>query len=401
MKIAVACSGLGHVARGVEAWAADLGRTLFERGYSVVLCKGGGTVEAPYQRVLPCLQRMAARTQYLAKWTKRGFWRLYLGSAYQLEEATFTWHLLKLLRRETIDILHVQDPHIALFVQHANRLGWVPTRTVYGNTTNEPMEFLRKISYLHHVAPYHLETAREAGVWRPTWTLIPNFIDTDLFHPGRCDALRAELGIPTDAFVVLTAAAIKRDHKRVDHLIEEFSRLLNAHPDLPAWLVVAGGREPETDEVIQRGREILGDRVRFLVQFPRQRMPELYRAANLFVLCSLREMFGVVLLEAAASGLPILVHDEPVLRWVVGPGCEHVDMTQPGAVARALRTWVDDGARRQERGALARQYCQEHFSRDKVIDQILQYYRFVLSHDRPQAMVRNETMEASSELTCR
>ena len=154
--------------------------------------------------------------------------------------------------------------------------------------------------------------------------------------------------------------------------------MLEAHPDLPAWLVVAGGAEPETHEVIQLGRELLHGRVRFLVEFPRQRMPDLYRAADGFVLCSLREMFGIVLCEATASGIPCLVHDDPVLRWVVGPGGDPVNMSRPGLL-QVLYSYLRDMPRRQKVGALARHYCLEHFSRNKVIDQILQYYRFVLS----------------------
>ena len=46
MKICIAASGLGHVARGIEAWAADLGAALAGRGLEVTLCKGGGEAEA-------------------------------------------------------------------------------------------------------------------------------------------------------------------------------------------------------------------------------------------------------------------------------------------------------------------------------------------------------------------
>jgi len=41
MRITIASSGLGHVARGIEAWAADLGRALAQRDLDVSLCKGG------------------------------------------------------------------------------------------------------------------------------------------------------------------------------------------------------------------------------------------------------------------------------------------------------------------------------------------------------------------------
>jgi 1,2-diacylglycerol 3-alpha-glucosyltransferase len=397
MKIAVASSGLGHVARGVEAWAEDLGRALFEHGHSVVLCKGGGTAESPYERVIPCLQRFAPAAQRLSKWTRRGLWRLRLGSVYELEQATFTWHLLKLLRRESIDVLHVQDPTVALFVQQAHRLGWAKCRTILGHGTEEPLEFLRKITYLQHLMPYHLDAARNAGVWKPTWTAIPNFIDTEVYTPGRCDALRTELGIPMDGLVVLTAAAIRRNHKRIDYLLNEFAELRRMAPDLPAWLVVAGGREADTDELLTYGHRLLGDRLRTLVAFPRERMPELYRAADLFALTSLFEMMGIALIEASATGLPCVVNKHPVLEWIIGAGGETINMSQPGALARCLHSWLVNARRRRERGALGRQHCVENFSRDTVVDQIVDYYRLVLSHDRAHPVMRAETLTASSE----
>lgn len=396
IRIAVASSGLGHVARGVEAWAADLGRALAVRGEQVVLCKGGGSIEADYERVLPCWQRTAPRTQHLARWTKHGLWRWGLSSTYELEEATFTWNLLKVLRCDRIDILHVQDPHIAFFVQRANQLGWVRTRAILGNGTNEPYPFLKRIKYLHHLAPYYLEEAKAAGIWKPTWTAIPNFIDTDVFRPDQGLALRSELGIPASGLLVLCAAAIQRTHKRIHHLLDEFHCLVQKNPALPVWLVIAGGRESDTDEIVAYGRAKLADRVRFLVQFPRARMPQLYASANIFALCSLREMLGIVLLEATASGLPCLVHRHPVLEWAAGAGGKVVDMGEPGALTAAMLEVLSNPETRCELGRKGREYCQATFSRDRVVDQILSYYRFVLSHDRPAGRSRYKNVMAST-----
>jgi len=383
IRIAIACSGLGHITRGIEAWASDLGRVLADRGENVTLFKGGGSIEAEYERVLPCWQRMAPRTQALARWTKHGLWRWGLSTTYELEEATFTWNLLKELRRNRIDILHVQDPQIGLFAQRAHQLGWVPTRVILGHGTNEPYPFLKKIKYLQHLAPYYLKEAETAGYWKPTWTAIPNFIDTDLFRPGKGIAVRSELGIPPDGLVVLCAAAINRGHKRIHYLVAEVDTLLRRNPELPVWLVVAGAQESDTGEIVRQGRAKLGDRIRFLIDFPRARMPELYSSADVFTLCSLREMLGIVLLEAASSGLPCLVHRHPVLEWVTGPGGIAVDMEKPCALADALLQLLGKSATRLEVGRQARDYSQANFSRGRVVEQILSYYRFVLTHDRP------------------
>lgn len=375
MRVAVASSGLGHVSRGIETWAADLAGALRGRGVAVTLFKGGGRADdGDGECVVPCWQRAEARTEALVRRLPRAIgWRLGLGGTYSVEQATFAMHLLPHLRRKRIDILHVQDPQVALLVQRAGKLGLVPTRVILGHGTEEPLKFIRKIGYLQHLAPWHLEEARRAGVWKPTWRAIPNFIDTDQFRPGD-GALRGELGIPADAAVVLTAAAIKRGHKRIDYLVEEFSRLRQDQPELPIWLVVAGGWEAETDELVRWGKQVLGDRVRFLVRFPRARMPELYRAADVFVLCSLKEMMPIALLEAAASGLPCLVHSHPVLSWMIGSGGRAIDMTAQGALAGSLGLLLKDRSACGAAGREARSYCVQNFSRDRVVDQILDYY---------------------------
>lgn len=379
LRISVASSGLGHVSRGIEAWADDLAAALSARGSDVILYKGAGPANRSYERVVPCLRREDPLTLRLLRWLpKRLTWRVGLASGYGIEQTTFALNLVRLLRRERADVLHVQDPQVAVIAQRARRMGLIRARTILAHGTEEPPEFLKRVQYLQHLAPWHLDRVREAGAWKPTWTAIPNFIDTDRFSPGHSESLRAELGIPADGLVVLTAAAIKRDHKRIDYLLSEFARLRAEAPDLPAWLVVAGGWEAQTDELVAEGRRLLGDRVRFLVRFPRQRMPELYRAADAFVLCSLFEMMPIALIEAAASGLPCVVNRHPILEWMTGPGGVRIDMSAPGELARALAALFADPRRHGELGRAAREHCSRNFSRDAVVDQILGYYRRVL-----------------------
>lgn len=380
-RLCIASSGLGHVSRGIEAWAHDLGHALAQRGHDVTLCKGGGEATEKLEYVASCLQRGSAGTARLLKWLpKKGSWRLGLGSGPDIEQTTFAWSLLRLLRRRRIDLVHVQDPHVALLMQRASLLGLTKSRVILGHGTEESLAFQSKITFLQHLAPWHLEEARAVGVWKPTWTAIPNFIDVAQFSPGDTGGLRAELEIPSDAVVTLAAAAIKRGHKRIDWLIGEFAELRKRRPDLPLWLVVAGGREAETDELIAEGRRHLGDRVRFLVRFPRERMAELYRASDVFTLASLKEMMPIALLEATGCGLPCLVHPHPVMRWMIGPGGRTVDMTAPGALAGVLIELASDPSERARLGAAGRRHCVENFGKQRVVDQILEYYQFVLGH---------------------
>lgn len=394
LRIAVASSGLGHVARGVESWAADLGDALAGRGFAVTLFKGGGVPASKHEVVISCLQRESATSGWIDRWiSKRGRWRLGLGTRYDVEQTTFAVRLIRYLRRQRFAILHVQDPMVARLAQQASQIGLIPTRVILANGVGESRNFLSKMTYLQHLAPWHLEEAKDAGCWRSTWTAIPNFIDTDVYHAGRGDSLRDELGIPRDALVVTTASALRRTHKRIDYLLKEFARLRELSPDLPVWLIIAGGWDEDAEGLISEGKALLGDRVHFLVRFPRERMPDLYRASDIFVLCSLMEMLGIVLLEASASGIPCLVHNYPVLEWVVGPGGLTIDMDRQGVLSEAMAGLLASADRRRELGELARRHCMEHFSKDRVLDQILEYYDFVMKNPEHNSPSRQPQLD--------
>jgi len=84
---------------------------------------------------------------------------------------------------------------------------------------------------------------------------------------------------------------------------------------------------------------------------PPDGMADLYRASDAFVLASLWESFGRVLVEALSHGVPCLAHDDAVMRWVLGDAGETADLTRQGSVARWLNALsteqLSDAARRR------------------------------------------------------
>src|SRR5207249_2813944 len=126
------------------------------------------------------------------------------------------------------------------------------------------------------------------------------------------------------------------------YLIGELARARTERRDLSIYLIIAGGAEADTDSLLALGREKLDRRFIPLVRFPRPRMADLYRAADIFVLPSLREMMPIALLEATASGLPCIVNDHPSLAWIVGNGGCSIDMAKDGALSGAICSLADD-----------------------------------------------------------
>ena len=221
-----------------------------------------------------------------------------------------------------------------------------------------PTAPVRTAAVMGRFAFLQLLTQSAADAWGPqrpdgqSVFMVPNFIDTERFHPGDQDAARARFGLPPGRPIILCCAAIRRFHKRIDVLLHAFAAVCR-EPGTDAMLVIAGGREPDTEALIAEGQLLLGQRVRFLPDLPRDHMPDLYRCADAFVLVSLQEMFGIVLLEALASGLPVLCNDTPDFRAIVGPGGLFADLSLESGVTRGLSELLDPVTRAKlaQRGA--------------------------------------------------
>jgi 1,2-diacylglycerol 3-alpha-glucosyltransferase len=279
LRIAIASSGVSHVKRGIETWAVDLARALRARGTEAVLFQGSGE-EGEHRITIPCLTRGSARNDALSRRAPGVFWRLGLKSSYEIEQTTFALNLLRSRKANRFDILHTQDPHLARILDRAHRAKLFSPRVLLAHGTEEPPEYLAGFSYLQHLAPQHAEEIRDYQKPGMRWFVGPNFVDTDRFRPGRNPALRSRLGIPEDAFVVVTTAAVKRHHKRIDYLIDEFATFANlASGD--THLIVAGASTDDTPQLQEQAHDKSGRKIHFLLDRPHEEMPDILRAGDL------------------------------------------------------------------------------------------------------------------------
>ena len=143
-------------------------------------------------------------------------------------------------------------------------------------------------------------------------TLIGNGVDTMRFSSASRSIdqqVRARYGIGGDR--VLLAVGGIEERKNSFRIVEAFRQVLNVHRD--AQLVIAGGASlldhaayRAQVEALIAADPVLDRAVRRLGPMPDAEMPSLYRLANALVFPSVKEGFGLVVLEAMASGTPVV-----------------------------------------------------------------------------------------------
>jgi len=157
--------------------------------------------------------------------------------------------------------------------------------------------------------------------------LIPNGVDITRFRPGKAE--RAAFGLPSGAPIVLMVSALIASKN-----VREGVAAVAAIPD--AVLVVAGDG-PLRAEIHDYARQLLPDRFINLT-VPADRMPNLYRAADVFLHLSVDESFGNVFLEAMATGLPVVAYEYGRTRWIVGDHAFFADRSDPASLPAKLES---------------------------------------------------------------
>jgi glycosyltransferase involved in cell wall biosynthesis len=152
---------------------------------------------------------------------------------------------------------------------------------------------------------------------------------------------RKGLGLPENKKIALMVSALIGS-KRVDKAIEAVARINDLH------LVVAGDG-PERDKIALLAAQLLPGRFTRVTLAPGD-MPRLYHSADVFLHMSQAEAFGNVFVEALACGLPVVAHDIPRHRWVVGDTGFFADTESVDATASALHLALASGSgERQKR----------------------------------------------------
>ena len=230
---------------------------------------------------------------------------------------------------------------------------------------------LRRVEGLTSCSPELAARVQRIGFPSERSDVIPYGVDGELFSPdaGRRGIWRARLGIPAEAPMLLGVGRMATK-KGFHLLIEALPALFSALPE--AHLVLAGGGD-RLDE-FRRGASVFAGRVHFPGAVLHDTLPDLYRAADLFVLPAVHDAKGNVdglpnvILEAMATGLPVVGSRVSGLPTAIAEGVNGWLVAEHSVadLIRVLPEALADRRRLAQYGEASRQRAKREFSWESV-----------------------------------
>lgn len=327
-KVFLACSGLGRIHRGYESFTQECFNALVNsEEFDLYLYKGAGG-NGPREQRVPSISRTSSTTRLLSQVVGR--------DSYWLEQASFVASLIPALLLRKPDIVYFSDGTIGNILwrlRHALRLKF---RLLFSNggPLAPPFPRFDMVQQLSHT---HLQSAVNAGQDESRQVLVPYGFQEPLrtTPPTRKEVLatRSALGLPIDRSIVVAVGNINASHKRMDYVVREVGSMGSDRP----YLVMLGQMDAESPAIRELAVGVLGDE-NFTMQTVRaEEVPDYLTAADAFVLASLSEGFGRVVVEALLSYVPCVVHDYALMREILQDDGIYCDATTPHALAKRLR----------------------------------------------------------------
>ena len=271
-------------------------------------------------------------------------------------------------------------PHVVMF----HTLGEVKNRA--RRAEREPVariqaerEIVRRADRLICATPHERDfLSRWYGADPDCVRVVPGGVDLDHFRPGDQAAARRSLGLGAGPLILFVGRL--EPLKGVDILVRAVAA---ADLDRPVRLLIVGGGPQdrgERERLEALCREVgIADRVQFRDAVSRAQLPRYYQAADLCLVPSYYESFGLVAVEALASGTPVIATRVGGLQYTVRDGRTGylISWRCPEPFAERLEALLANGDLRRRFSRAARESVQ-HLSWAAVADQVIQVYEDLL-----------------------
>jgi glycosyltransferase involved in cell wall biosynthesis len=207
----------------------------------------------------------------------------------------------------------------------------------------------------------------------------------DALHAGL-----ARLGIGARPYALFVGNP--KPHKNLENVLRSFALAVPRVPAIEPELVCVGARGDGSKRLELLARQLgIADRVRFLGHLPQQDLPAVYQGATVFLYPTLYEGFGLPVIEAMASGVPVVTSDSSSLVEIAQDAAEIVSPFDVEQIAAAIARLLGDPAQRAE---LARRGLRraDDFGWPRAAEKTLEVYAQALRGPAPASDLDDQTL---------
>ncbi len=204
------------------------------------------------------------------------------------------------------------------------------------------------------------------------------------------DATLSELGVRRPYVLFVGNAA--KPHKNLDNVVKAYGRARRRVEGFDAPLVCVGEREGVEFKIRQRAEQLgIPGEIHLLGKVPGEVLPAIYQGASLFLYPTLYEGFGLPVIEAMASGVPVITSDTSSLKEI-GEGYAHlVDPLDVEAMADAIGMLMSDEEHRRSLAKLGRRRAKDFYWRRAAERTLEVYETTIASHSRHPLLRKRRT----------
>lgn len=358
---------------GVSSYIVALSKVLRHRGHRVIVASGGG--------VLVDMLRTAGIDHWHAS--------LHTSAEFSLQVVGATRVLAQHLRQEPVDLIHAHTRVGQLVADRLWRQLRIPVVTTWHGffrpnlgrrlwpCTGAVTMAISDPVYQHLRQDFHVPPER--------LRLIPNGVDVEHFahrpDPAAVQSWRARWGLPERGAIIGGMGRLASGRvKGFDVLLLAMRRLAQQRPDAHVLIVGDGPRRPFLDQKIIDLN--LRERVHFTGPVMDVRVPLALMDVFAFPV-RWKEGFGLALIEAMATGLPVVASRTGAITSVIEDGVHGrlVSVEDDQALANVLLHLLQDPAGAQRLGRAGQERVRQAFSLGRLVDQVEAVYREVTKHE--------------------
>ena len=271
-----------------------------------------------------------------------------------------------------------------------NRVAQAPDEVASSRRVEAEKRLIREADRI--IAATQAEVAQIQWLYRENTDrveVIPPGVDTSRFYPISVDEAKEFIGLPSDTKVILYVGRIE-PLKGIDTLMRAVATMKEAgvNDRFPFSVAIIGGELEDEGAGVSvemerltslRETEGVGDNVNFLGSRDQDTLQYYYSAAEVVVVPSHYESFGLVALEAMACGTPVVASETGGLAFLVRDGETgfHIPAGDSASLAQRLTDLLENDELRTRLGRQAAEYAKQ-YNWTLIADQMLELYGSVM-----------------------